>query len=312
MPHSSGGGHGGGGYHSGGHGGGSCNYASSIYKPGLSRYVYYTDNTQRFFYSGVSPSEFSKSEIFSSVLMVYIFIAILLFPIVESLLPKVKLSQDYDTQIIIEDGIDIFTDSEEKDIEKVFKDIQDKTGITMSLITLNNNEWRGKCANLENYAYNLYVWNFEDEKHWLIAYSTDSANNWYFEGMQGDDTDSILTESLTTKFNKILYDNLEQYGNKNISHCFLEAFNYISENAMKIRFPDISGNLFTLFIIALLIYSQKDSIETLKNFDKIKDAKKCPTEQGELDIDTCTHCGNTFITGLYNECPHCGKKLNDY
>ena len=71
-----------------------------------------------------------------------------------------------------------------------------------------------KYKDLEKYAYDLYVNTYDDEYHWVIIYSEPknadpNFNDWYFEGMQGDFTDPILSTSVTRKFNKTVYDNYQ-------------------------------------------------------------------------------------------------------
>ena len=78
--------------------------------------------------------------------------------------------------------------------------------------------------NLEEYAYSAYVNRFQDEKHWLIVYEelgdvsslpedmyrypSSDEPEWQFWGMQGDDTDPILTAEVTEKFNAIFRQKL--------------------------------------------------------------------------------------------------------
>ena len=306
MPHSSGGGHHGGGHH-GGHGGGSSRKFCRTYKEGYNRYVYYNNYIPQYFYSKNIPTENDRKELFSSFILTFLASLFLLYCIIGSLLPAKKLSMNYNTDILIEDGINVFSDYQEKELISKFKDIQDKTGITISLVTMENSEWMSQNVNLEKYAYNLYLWNFEDEKHWLIVYSTDENNDWYFEGMQGNNTDGILTDSLTSKFNGILYNNLEKYGNNKIFEAFIDAFDYVYKHSMNYKFnTDIFW--FLIFFI-ILIPSQKEDLHTLLHFDEMKNAKKCPTVKGEMAVGKCPCCGNTYILGIYDECPHCGNKL---
>ena len=126
-----------------------------------------------------------------------------------------KLDMDYAKQdIVIEDRLELIDDKDKERIETSFKNFQDITGITPALVLVDNSLWNANYTNLENYSYELYLQNFDDEKHWLIVYSEDGNaeegawKDWYWEGMQGDDTDSILTASKTDNFTKSLQDAL--------------------------------------------------------------------------------------------------------
>ena len=77
----------------------------------------------------------------------------------------------YDSNIVIEDSIDVISDSDEMELQKAFEAFRDKTGISCALITADNETWSPYYSSLENYAYDLYVNHWTDEKHWLFVYT---------------------------------------------------------------------------------------------------------------------------------------------
>lgn len=108
-----------------------------------------------------------------------------------------KMKPPASTEIQVKDDLGIF--SEESKIKKELTEFYELTGIVPAIVTVNNDVWEPYYTSLENYAYDLYVNSWNDEKHWLIVYSNDQGTNpdfldWHWEGMQGDDTDGILTE----------------------------------------------------------------------------------------------------------------------
>ncbi len=314
MPHSSGGGHHGSGSHSDHSGSsGPTRAAFKHYREGRKRYVYYVNSSPTYFFSDYSPETFRKRDFIPDFIAFAIYFFVTIYSTILFILPTQKLSTNYDTEITINDEIDVLTGSEEQEIMKVFKDIQDKTGITMSLVTLDNSEWKNQHIDLETYAYRLYLNKFKDEKHWLITYSTDKEGDWYFEGMQGNDTDYILTESLTNSFNRQLYSALEFYNenNRGIGIAFVDSFKYVYENAMN---KDVDyKTIWIVFVIFMVvgIISFKDKLHTFIHLKEIKSATKCPTTKKEPKTVECPYCGNIYVYGIHDSCPHCGAIIED-
>lgn len=115
-----------------------------------------------------------------------------------------------------------------------------RTGISPAVITVENSDWQGYYSDLENYAYDLYVNHFADESHWLIVYSTpdgysssDGFEDWYWEGMQGNDTDDVLTKSVTNSFNDELQKNLTARTRYTVSSAISTSFDDLTPTVMK-------------------------------------------------------------------------------
>ena len=103
---------------------------------------------------------------------------------------------------------------------------REKTGITPALTTTSWVTSMFWPASLEDYAYSDYVTKFKDEKHWLIVYQ--SKDN--FEGMQGDETDNILTKEVTKKFNYAFHDYLVK--DNTLTESLVKAFDDITPKIM--------------------------------------------------------------------------------
>jgi hypothetical protein len=79
---------------------------------------------------------------------------------------------------------------------------------------------------------------YDDEDHWLIVYTDNSKSmteengylDWYFEGMQGDNTDKYLPADITSKFNDNLYNSLKIHDG-NIGQSFHESFEVLAKEA---------------------------------------------------------------------------------
>lgn len=189
------------------------------------------------------------------------------------------------------DDANIFTDDQTK-LNDAMQKYTDASGIAVYIETVNKSDWES-VESLEDYAYNKYVSVFpNDESKWLIVYSKDDTSTqqdqsnsdsmsdyfksgWKFEGMQGDDTDYVLTQDLADSFNDSVV------GSINGGHTPGEAFtyglnklatdttNYITtrNDATKwqrkgIKVLQFIGNHFIVIIIAIIIFVIVEKIVT--------------------------------------------------
>lgn len=275
MPHSSGGGshrgglHGGGFHGSGFRGGFSMNTSasrgndrkhiiSSRRFAGARRYVYYRRQKPHYFYSNYNPAEKTKKtamDLFFGIFLGLFSLPLLVFAIVTiygalNRQEPGKMNMNYDTRIEITDRAGILGDTE--GLRTALEDFQDVTGITPAVVTVNNDTWMNYNGFLEGYAYDLYVGRFKDESHWLLVYSEPQNPegdfvDWYWEGMQGNDTDRILTEEKCSQFNVSLHNYLSERNNYTVNEAFTRAFGEFTPIVMKgsVRW----GNL----IVAILL-----------------------------------------------------------
>ena len=232
MPHSSGGGsgsHGGGGssFHSGSSGGGSSfgggglfsggddygngytngrpPYLSKHYFAGAKRYRYRWRGQDRYFYSTYNTGqEFRPIRGLFVLPLILICLAFMFWPLLKSL-------KKYDRNILVDDKLNVLDDSSR--LREAMEAFSEKTKITPAVVTLYNEEWqRFGVSSLKDYAYSQYLMRFRDEKHWLIMYSEPKEKTgeweWFWEGMQGDDTDPVLTPYVTEAFNVTMQSGL--------------------------------------------------------------------------------------------------------
>ncbi|WP_019679347.1 zinc ribbon domain-containing protein [Ruminococcus flavefaciens] len=262
MPHSSGGGSHGGGSHGGSHGGGSHGSSgpriSRNYFHGARRYVYYRHNEPRYFYADKNfKPGFHPLRLL--ILLIYL-------PFVIGLLPSLKsafrvLPKNYDHTIIIKDEGNVINN--ESELDATLHRFMEKTGVAPSVITVKNYQWQKESSSLQSYAYDRYLSEFNDEMHWLIVYSQpdkpDPAfNDWYWEGMQGDDTDPVLTEDVTAEFNSRFHNALLQ-DDTDIGAALNKAFSEFTDNYKKpsifrsIPFPVLFAVLFLILHASVMV-----------------------------------------------------------
>ncbi|MCR4903988.1 MAG: TPM domain-containing protein [Butyrivibrio sp.] len=327
MPHSSGGGSHSGGSHGGSYSSGGSSSSRRSYTPpplysnsrrfGYSRYAFYEGDNITYRYVRNSSREISDLIILLFALpFILIGIAYIYF-----IPTKIEaLSTNYDTTVYVDDWADILSDSEENAIYKSFIEFQNKTGITPALVTDYNSSWIEDYESLEDYAYDIYVNNFDDESHWLIVYTEPETpdadfNDWYWEGMQGNNTDAILSSSVTDDFN----ESMQKY---------LTKQSYSLGDAVSLSFDELTDNLvigkttidFEMLVYALVwngililvvggyFWSSKDDRKKLSK--SIAEAKTKGIKVDEYVLeDTCEYCGGVYIHGKHIECPHCGAPI---
>ena len=307
MPHSSGGGSHGGGSHGGSHGGhgsGARHRVSHSYFPGASRYVYYKNNQPVIVYADYDVRQ-QRSPLRYLLILFYIpFFLVFVLGIGKSMINiPTKVKVDYDDSIVIEDRLDILGNTAR--LEETLEEFRDKTGIAPAIITVSNEAWKTNYTNLENYAYDLYVNHFDDEKHWLIVYSqpedpSGDYVDWFWEGMQGDDTDKVLTTRTTSSFNTVLQKNLL---NKQPAEALRDSFESINPVVMKVyinwaMIPVFLGVFAFLGVHCFFMVFHKP-----KDDKYLKQAIKCDEEV--IKQEACNYCGGIYIVGHHMNCPHC-------
>ena len=318
MPHSSGGGSHSGGSHGGSHHSSSrgsssnrsFNRISNKKFNGASRFLYYRNGAPVFVYSNYNISKYKRSQGASS-LIIYAIILIFLFTMFPAMghFPKKLDTSEYNSSIEITDTINVI-DDEDALIDSLSA-FQSKTGITPCVITVHNEYWMNNYADLEEYAYELYVEAYDDEMHWLIVYSepenpNPGFNDWYWEGIQGDDTDKILSYKETGIFIDALQKALTN-SEYSVTEALIDAFNTLTPVAMKKYIP-IKTMIYPLFIaVFILIMAVRTS-----NFHPVKGkyyAEAIPCPETFVDQEKCEYCGGIYVVGMSDVCPNCAAPL---
>lgn len=312
MPHSSGGGSSGGGSHGGsssGHSGSSTRYSNKPFE-GSTCYIYYGRGyVPRLIYTNAVPTTNNKGQWFSIIFMV----VMLLFPIALFIFTgyhhPTKLKEDYDTSIVIRDQNNVLSDEEEIELNEAFVTFLDKTGISPSFMSIDHTALR-YSSSLEDYAYDEYINNFKDEKHWLIVYCSTKdtkKDNWAFEGMQGNDTDSILYSRVTDLFNDTLCKELGD-DTVTVGQALVRSFNTVADTAMdEIFYLDASTIVLVIVFSGIIAFLITFTIISAKRASRLKDAVKAPSDNPVLK--KCGHCGCLYYAETVFTCPKCGQPV---
>ena len=330
MPHSSGGGFHGSGFHGGSHGSfrtGSVNsvpyrHFSNIRFNGARTFCYYNKNQINYIYSDKNLSKTGPAAGIPLPIRIFMTIALIVIILtsVYACFPKPKLPSLLlkSNRIYIEDDTDIFTDKEEKALEDTLQRFYEETGIPVGISTCYNSNFNGTAT---QYAYNKYLDTYKDEGHWLIVFYTKNPNissfgalskmpEWGFEGMQGDYTDYLLTNEKTLEFNKTLYNYLDST-KMSYANCIMKTFDEFTptvrtsflhnptENEGAIIFAIILTALTPLLTFFFLYIKSFTMILTGVKFYEVKDHKT---------VIICKECGHEYIENEKLKCcPHCNN-----
>ena len=262
MPHSSGGGSHSGGSHGGSsgshHSHGSSGFSRPTprvrdrYFPGSHRYVRrHDDGAVDYIYS--DSASLNKHSRPWALLLVYIpFLLIGAFVLGLPFHIPHKMDVSYNPPVVVSDLDDRISRADEQLVMEGAQEVYDATGVPICVRFEDNSDWEGNYDSLEDYAYDVYVNMYDDEDHWLIIYTDDldrrSANkysNWYFEGMQGDNTDKALPANMTETFNDNLYMALLDRKNTT-GQAFKIGFHDLAKDVGHISFNKENG-WFSLF-----------------------------------------------------------------
>lgn len=177
MPHSSGGGSHSGGSHSGSgfssssssSGGSSAKHIKNTSFPGARRYVYYENYRPVYIYADYDIRKGTASGKFFSILgsAVSLLFGIMLLAMCYDKPQKMDTSPSYSCEIV--DCAGVIDDADM--VQSAIDDFYDETGIPVEVMTVNNEDWQGSYSKLEDFAYDMYVTEFDDEEHWLVVYS---------------------------------------------------------------------------------------------------------------------------------------------
>ena len=281
-------------------------HVSNRYFSGARRYVYYRNHVPVYVYANETavpkkPARW-KWLIWAPIIL---FVMYCLF---SGLTARQRLTADYDTSIVIEDNANCISDSDA--LRASMNAFFEESGITPAVITVNNRYWQTYYYDLEDYAYDLYVNHFNDEKHWLIVYSESEELNpefedWHWVSMQGDDTDLLLTDSIADTFGETLQAGLTK-SSISVAQALADAFDAVTPVIRQPEVHSASSVITRLVIIAVLILiamlrTGTVRLKTTGGDTLPADAKFSDPKQ---DI-VCEYCGGVYPPENLS-CPHCG------
>lgn len=274
MPHSSGGGSHSGGSHSGSgfssssssSGGSSAKHIKNTSFPGARRYVYYENYRPVYIYADYDIRKGTASGKFFSILGSAVSLLFGIMLLAMCYDKPQKMDTSPSYSCEIVDCAGVIDDADM--VQSAIDDFYDETGIPVEVMTVNNEDW-------------------------------------YWEGMQGNDTDDVLTKSVTNSFNDELQKNLTARTRYTVSSAISTSFDDLTPTVMKSKVNWTM--LFTsIAILAFVCLHACLMIGINPKARKYAKAKPCSDAAQEK---ACEYCGYTYVVDTCTECPHCGAPI---
>ena len=345
MPHSSGGGSHFGGSHGGSRGGsyggsrggfGQPCRISKSYFTGATRFRYYryyyfgrAIRRERYVYADEDlRKQWQPTQLLSGILLLPFF-ALIVYVLWS---PVRDLFRDLSPHVMLKDEAHLFR--EDAGLTEALEAFYEKSGIPAAVITVHNEDWQYPHEEYSNqlskYAYQRYTQEFDDEMHWLIVYSEPQEPDpervdWYWEGMQGNNTDSILNERLTNRFRYVMQEARLRQEN-NAEGAIVEAFRTVTEDVTKGgaagilsgMVPALAGLALLCFVgyymlgLNLLKYRHAEPAPEIREEEELSplqftQEQAKPDETGQIQ---CRYCG-TMQDASLQSCAGCGALLRD-
>ena len=171
---------------------------------GASKYMYYNKRGEQcYIYSQGMPVYIKTSKFIKDLFFIGIFFALGIFIVYLAITPP-KPPQPLvpvyaPTDIHFEDTIGVIDNA--SSLEGTLQEFEDLTGISPYILTIYDSEWIGSYDELWEYGLSVYYDKFNDEQHFLLVYSQPDGvvdpdqEKISLEGIQGDDTDLLLTDA---------------------------------------------------------------------------------------------------------------------
>ncbi|MCR5401834.1 MAG: hypothetical protein K6E78_09615 [Treponema sp.] len=322
MPHSSEGESNSGGSHSGsesilgGHTTIKSDKAVSKKFPGAQRYIYFENNKPVYIWANydITKTKQSRRKVTKLIIALLFWVLSVVLqihnPKALDWSPEEIASAGQET-IVIKDDLNLFSDT--TGLSQAMSDFYEQTKIRPAIITVKEESWINNYDSLEIYAYELYVNMFEDEKHWLIVYSVPQVmegefQDWKWEGMQGKDTDNILSVDASRFFNRHLQKYLLQKDKYSVEEALAMAFTDLNQRVMQVYISKGSIILSILFLALIILVFLFAFGGFHPNKEEIyRSATLCPENFNEHD--NCEYCGTEYLIGFHKKCPGCGAPL---
>lgn len=286
---------------------------------GANKNVYYKNGKPQYFYTSYDIKDTRYRPVLTALIVgaIFVFAGISLM---NSLIVPTKLDKSYDNKIVIEDDLGILED--EAKLKATCEEFYDKTGVSLSVITVSYEEWSEKVTHYDDgtvvtmqfdspmsYASERYEELFDDRCHILVVYTTDAGNEPELSFVPGADTYAVFTGARGFAISSEL-----EYEMKRRS--FEEAFEIAFTNAAKTASIGISDPGKFLGAAAMTVMGAY-AIYIGLNLHPVRMAmcKKgyqvtTPDPFGYTKELNCPSCGGIYADKTHITCPHCGVRTD--
>lgn len=221
------------------------------------RYVYYNNRGQeRYVYSENQPKNMGVGCLVAFIIVFMLFFIPFILGFFNALkdntgTPERLAAFCRNRDSHIADNAEVINNKSE--LEESLRSFEKKTGICPYVITVNNENW---YLDFEDFSFRLYEKTFgSNEDHFLVVYSEPKSgsesqfNDWYWEAIQGDNTDPIITEKKFDKFKTELQAYLED-NNNTCGNAMIKAFDHSGDYFME---ANGSSGVIPLIVVGVVL-----------------------------------------------------------
>ena len=328
MAHSSGGGSHGGGTHSGSHsyshssrsssgsshGGVSFDHVRISRRrfPGAHEYVYYDRRGDyHYIYAECTPDKPDLAiTIILSILILVIGLGLAWFMMdIGLFVPRPISTSSYESGIYLESSLDIGDESAALD---AMQDMLETTGVSPAVKVVDDAVWSANYTDLETFAYSEYYRMFDDEYHWLvvISYPDETADDgfvdWQWEGIIGDDCESVISSETEDKFTLIMQKYLLRSEQTSLGDFLASAYDEFDAGVLAtqydVTFLAISA-VFALVAFMLVVL-------VIRKYTREKTCYKATKVPAGAAMQKCSYCDRPYVVGTILVCPGCGAPVS--
>lgn len=255
------------------------------------------------------------------------FIAIIVMIITSLGFKRGPLEKTTSEQIQVIDEADILTSKEESGLANILNEFKDTTGITTQVMLVDVDEWTDN-GSLEDWAYYRYYKQFDDENCWLLVYSQEDNGfgEWYWEGIQGDNTIGTMDVFLD-EFNTKLHSELLVGAAPDVAGSFITAFElainkFENQPPIDLKWEMVLPTIFMIIFIGfhstVLVFAGTNRKYSYKELEEVvSEAKQAQTTQYQpvqqpTKIFECPYCGyKSTEEQPDNRCKICGALVQE-
>lgn len=196
--------------------------------PGARKFRYYRDGERKYIYSNTDLTKRKDPKprwflIFFYIPFIFGLIqAVKDNPIVLDVVAPLSSNSSY-SEVLIDDRQEILSENDKEQVMSVMRRFKGVTGVNIQLWTIPPMDWEHNGA-FRNYVLPAYSRAFDDETGWLIAYSETNGGvgEWYWEGVEGDDTIAVLGVFID-QFNDSFHQGLLADEDADLPGAFVDA-----------------------------------------------------------------------------------------
>ena len=137
-----------------------------------------------------------------------------------------------------------------------------------------------------------------------------NSEDWYWEGMQGDDTDPVISTAIADHFTKNLQKKFEDRRHYTVGEAVAAAFDGLEPKVTKLYVDFSLGNIgilaFLLFHGGIFFFAMV--IAPVREKKLAKESVEIEPLRSYAEVP-CRYCGSVYLQGVHTRCPYCDAAL---